>query len=134
MKVIQKGINNVSALVAMVLLTCLLAAPSTLCAKDEVSPPVMNQSRIDAAIQKVLTISQKTPGDIFANEERFFVTPATVIINEDGVQIALEDLYVPCSAVVYFEHSDMQSSKAVKIEVKESLPGASKAWTPGAPE
>jgi hypothetical protein len=134
MKVIREGILNISVMVAMAMITCLLAAPSAVWAIDDSSPPVMTQSRIDAATQKVLTISQKTPVDILANKGRFFVTPTTVIVDEDGVPIALKDFLVPCKAVVYYESKKMRDSKAVKIEVKEVLLGASKAWTPGAPE
>jgi hypothetical protein len=135
MKVIQKRIHAISAVfIVITMLVCSSVVPRQAWAEDDSTPPVIRQSRFDAAVQKEMTVSQKTPKDILADKERFFVTPATVIMNEDGEQIILENLLVPCRANVYYEIKKMRSSKALKIEVKEVYAGASTAWSPGAPE
>ena len=134
MKVIQKEFQKRSVLIALVMTTCLLAFSNIGLARDYISSPVMLQSRIDAATQKMVTITEKTPEDMLANSERFFVTPNAVIINKDGAKVEYSDLLVPCKALVYYELQNSQSSEVVKIEVKEVLSGADKGWTMGKPE
>lgn len=102
-------------------------------AEDTVTLPHMDSTRILSAVQKEVTIQEKTPVDILADLQRYAVTPDTVI-DMGGGTLTFSEMPVPCRAYVYYEIRKNQDPEAVKIEILDFGPGAGTQWNTGMPE
>ncbi len=125
--------RNILAIAGAALIFLIPVFTATAIAEDTAATPHMNPARILKAIQKKVTIQEKTPVDILANKVRYAVTPATVIVmGKDAM--AFSDMPVPCKAKVYYETRNNQDPEAVKIEVLDFSATASRAWGGNGPQ
>ena len=67
----------------------------------------------------VMTIMGKTSDAIVISERSFIVSKTTAIFDESGKQIGLNDLAVPCLAVVEYQLRMDQDPLCLKILVKK---------------
>lgn len=119
--------RNILALVGAMLV--LLMPASAVLAEDTATPPHMDSARILSAVRNNLTILEKTPVDILADQQRYAVTPATLITMGGGT-LPFSEMPVPCKAYVYYEIRKNQDPEAVKIEILDFDPGADTDWSP----
>lgn len=119
--------RKLSALVGTAVMMSIFAVSAAAFAEDTASPPYMAPSRIASAIIKEVIVQEKTPADILADQERFAVTPATVITMGDE-SVSLSEMPVPCKIRVYYEKRKNRDSEAVKIDILDFGADASTRW------
>ncbi len=73
---------------------------------------------------KVLIVNSKTDQEVTVGERPFMVTGETKIFNLYGKQISLNELAVPCEAMVQYRLIMDKSPVVLRLQVKKQLPGA----------
>lgn len=82
----------------------------------------------------LVTIERKTEKDLLTDRQLFLITGATKFFDINGEEISLGDLPVPCKAQIFYEPVKNSDPHALKIIIKEILPGANTAFLPPLPE
>ncbi len=82
----------------------------------------------------LMLVESKDIDSIIASRKRFRITAQTKIVDRNGKEITIGDLLVPCQAKIQYHPVKYDDPKALKIVVKDILPGASTSWSTPLPE
>ena len=77
----------------------------------------------------VMTIMGKTSDAVISSERHFLVSESTVIFDESGQRIGLDDLAVPCTAQVKYQLRMDKSPLCLKIYVKKLENVSRREWS-----
>lgn len=113
--------NRTICLVVFALMVAICAASGAYAAEDDIG--------IQPNVNRV-TIKEKRVDAVTTNTGRDYdVTEATIILNEDGEQIPIRKLMVPCQAEVTWD-AERGKKKAKRIAVLRT--GSKQTWQWGA--
>ncbi len=119
---------------ALAVATLILTLPAAVTfAQDDTSSPYMAPERVLSALQKEVTIQEKTPADVLADRARYIVTNATIITMGDDT-LPLSDMPVPCKAMMFYEKQKSEDPEAVKIVILDFAANADTGWAVPIPE
>lgn len=65
---------------------------------------------------------------------RFNITSATEVVDKDGKMSSMDDLRVPCEALIVYQPLRRNDPNALRVEVKKVLPGAKSSWAAPQPQ
>ena len=119
---------------ALVVAALIFLIPAfTVFAQDDTSSSYMAPERVLSALQKEVTIQEKTSTDVLADLSRYFVTSDTIITMGDDT-LPLSEMPVPCRAMIFYEKLISEDPEAVKIEILDFSADAGTGWTAPIPE
>ena len=81
-----------------------------------------------------MVIEAKSLYSIAASKRQFEITGETQIFDENGKEIRIQNLPVPCKAQVDYDTSNYGELVALRIIIKQVFPGAHTDWSESMPE